>query len=620
MWVKKEMPVVKGYESLGDNVRAKRWLDFRLNELLDIDDPVLEYAHKLRTIKEIAEFVITQVDYPLKFGKPTDKHYNNWFGGLCCHKITEDFWQRASETLRTVNLNKKYGKKGYGDCLTGDTKIITVRDGRYNLESLNELRRYGWEGVKVLTYDFSKNEWTFRPITNFYDKGVRDTWEVTLRNGTSFRVADKHKMYVIKKSYSMNPNNHLYAKMPYYIDLMYFDDFRERWHKAKQKCAYQLPLAKKIPALGTVDVNKSELYIEGHYAAEGWKEGGHVATSGDIRKVKNHADKLRIPYSITKNNNSVPELFFKASYMKDRLENMGRQAFDKHFLYDRLSLSESGIKALLEGYNDGDGYIEPKRKLPSGRRQDSVEVIYNTSSDKLAEQLCFMTRILGKYFYKWHQLHHQGAGKKPIWRIYVYRKMKTWKNITPYLVNMSVKSIEYQGRERVYDIEVADTHNFVLADSGILVHNCEDTSILFTTLMLQNDFNAYEIFGAVYRGDDLLGGHGFAIFEDENGIWRLYESTLDIPPSYPDGYPKIDPQSNEWNVGDITYVGYIKFNRKEYYEWETEGISLGMDAYLDLSFKEKETRYKYEALQYHWDLPVTPIVRTNWLSKLRWRR
>ncbi|HEB37618.1 MAG TPA: hypothetical protein ENI14_03035 [Thermoplasmatales archaeon] len=264
MWVKKEMPIVKGYESSGDNVRAKRWLDFRLNELLDIDDPVLEYAHKLRTIKEIAEFVITQVDYPLKFGKPTDKHYNNWFGGLCCHKITEDFWQRASETLRTVNLNKKYGKKGFGDC--------------------------------------------------------------------------------------------------------------------------------------------------------------------------------------------------------------------------------------------------------------------------------------------------------------------------------------------------------------------EDTSILFTTLMLQNDFNAYEIFGAVYRGDDLLGGHGFAIFEDENGIWRLYESTLDIPPSYPDGYPKIDPQSNEWSVGDITYVGYIKFNRKEYYEWETEGINLGMDAYLDLSFKEKETRYKYEALQYHWDLPVTPIVRTNWLSKLRWRR
>jgi len=113
---RKPFPYISGYEALGDDVRAKRWLTFKPNELLDTERPVWTYRDELKTRKDVCEFVIKQFDYPLRWGRPTDVHYNNWFQSLCCHAITLDFWQRASETLRTLHLNKRKGKRGCGDC------------------------------------------------------------------------------------------------------------------------------------------------------------------------------------------------------------------------------------------------------------------------------------------------------------------------------------------------------------------------------------------------------------------------------------------------------------------------------------------------------------------------
>jgi len=262
-WVKKSFPVIPGYESKGDSVEAKRWLDFRLDEFLRSDEVVKRFADKLKTIREICEFVITQFDYPLRFGAPTDVHKNNWFSGLCCHQITLDYWQTASETLRTLRLNRLKGKKGYGDC--------------------------------------------------------------------------------------------------------------------------------------------------------------------------------------------------------------------------------------------------------------------------------------------------------------------------------------------------------------------EDTSILFVALMQEKCYEAYECLGLVYRGDELLGGHGWAIFKDEVGVWRLYESTLDQPPEYPNGYPIVDPSSNEYRVGDLRYVAWVKFNRHEYYEWIEGGEKSMMTLYLNLTRRMKERRRKYEEIGKAWNLPVKPLKKLGLLGRLRWR-
>ncbi|GAJ14621.1 unnamed protein product, partial [marine sediment metagenome] len=124
MWIEKEMPDILGYESLGDSAEAKRWLDFNLGEMLAADGDLPDYITNktpgsglgIETREDVCNFVISAIDYPMVRGIPTDCHRNNWFSGLSCHKITLDYWQTAGETLRTLRLNKRDGKPGYGDC------------------------------------------------------------------------------------------------------------------------------------------------------------------------------------------------------------------------------------------------------------------------------------------------------------------------------------------------------------------------------------------------------------------------------------------------------------------------------------------------------------------------
>jgi len=118
MWVKKPFPMIPGYESLGDNVYAKWWLDFKIHQTLDTGDPVWEYRDEFATREEVWDFVIRRFKYPLnRYGRPTDVHYDNWFETMSCHQLSLDFWQRASETLKTLKLNQKKGLNyGVGDC------------------------------------------------------------------------------------------------------------------------------------------------------------------------------------------------------------------------------------------------------------------------------------------------------------------------------------------------------------------------------------------------------------------------------------------------------------------------------------------------------------------------
>jgi len=259
-WKRKKFPLIKGYESEGDTVRAKRWLDFVINQLLDTGDPVWEYREKFESRKEIVNFDIRQFKYPMKRGRPTDKHYKNYFDSQSCHRISADFWAQASETLRTLSLNRK--KEGEGA------------------------------------------------------KGVGD---------------------------------------------------------------------------------------------------------------------------------------------------------------------------------------------------------------------------------------------------------------------------------------------------------CEDTSTLLVDLFLEKDWKGWECLGKVYRGDRLLGGHGWPIVRDGNGDWRLVESTLDEPKRWPNGYPRADPSENDWRVDDLRYHASVRFNREYFYKWKGESV----EEYLEMDFDEKNRREKFEAIREAFEAPVSPIEQAGILSKLR---
>lgn len=148
--------------------------------------------------------------------------------------------------------------------------------------------------------------------------------------------------------------------------------------------------------------------------------------------------------------------------------------------------------------------------------------------------------------------------------------------------------------------------------------DCEDVSALFVTLFLMKKWNAWECLGAVLQDNELLGYHGWSIFEDIDGIWRLYEATLSTPPIYPEGYLEIDPDDTEWKIGDITYQAFAKNNRHDYYESEAGDNPL--KALLRARFKTKETRKKHEAIAKAWGIKTKPLKKLGLLTKIRWRR
>lgn len=152
--------------------------------------------------------------------------------------------------------------------------------------------------------------------------------------------------------------------------------------------------------------------------------------------------------------------------------------------------------------------------------------------------------------------------------------------------------------------------------------DCEDTSILFTALMLGQDYEAREVLGVVTdESGKILGGHGWSVFEDENGQWRLFESTLDVPPKYPNGYPEIDIDKDVWKVGKYYYEGWVMFNHTTY--WETDRQHQPLFSYLSLPKKAKETYTKYLHLYKLFELPITPLItpkKLKFIWKWRWNR
>jgi len=374
-----------------------------------------------------------------------------------------DFWMMPGEC---------YTMK-FGDCLTGDTEIVTLKDGCYDFTRIKDLK----EGDLVLSYDFEKEQYCFKPVLKVMDKGVKSTYEVSLKNGTWFRCTSEHRLFVYHYCGLTYSGDGKY----WYVDVEPLSQFVEEW-KERKDFRRQLLCVKKIPSL------------------------------------QKHEDRNRL------------------------LVEFGRS---------------------------------------------NVKLIYNTSSTLLAKQLRFMHWVLGEPLYSWYQVNHQGAGKYPIWRLYAGQKGTYTREILDGVSKVPVKAIEYVGEERTYDITVADTHNFVLADSGLIVHNCEDSSFTLASAVLRlfeivGDFrpswlqrwcgdapNCQVWLGFVYQGGQYWG-HAWVAFRNPKYAfsrdWLILESTYES-----------EVPMNLWIVWtEDIYIPVYMFNQQDSWRIDRDYAKLGL--------------------------------------------
>ena len=408
--------------------------------------------------------------------------------------IENDVWRCPAITIR----------RGCGDCVTKDTKVIAVEDGEYVIKTIGEIK----EGDLVLSYDFTNQRYRINRVARKIFKGTKEVYRIKIRGGYEFYVTANHKLFVYSKSW----------KKPKYIEgvktwsdyvlmrrygvpniitedgkvrVMYTKDFIRDWNSLSAKWYRQLVGALKIPSLGKV-VNNDLLFIEGLYVAEGWCDDGHTCIAVGNEEIKrmlvDRLEKLGIPYSVRERNTSSYVSIHK-SWLKKHLKKLGRVAVEKHFLNHHLSLSEEQIRLLLHAYALGDGHFQRPYIMKKQGTLYRRKLIYYTSSPHLVTQLSFLHLVLGEplTFYNRGKV---GFAKHDTYALYNYDRQRNYE-ILPGVRNVPVREITLEGTEKVYDIEVERDHNFILADSGLIIHNCDDLSILLCSLLRAMGVEAY---------------------------------------------------------------------------------------------------------------------------------
>jgi hypothetical protein len=91
------------------------------------------------------------------------------------------------------------------------------------------------------------------------------------------------------------------------------------------------------------------------------------------------------------------------------------------------------------------------------------------------------------------------------------------------------------------------------------VGDCEDTAILLAAMLVASGISRYCVrvaLGYLYEGPKLLGSHAWTVYQDEGGIWRLLESTLDaVPPSLPSADALATPGGPRYYHPDFCFNG-----------------------------------------------------------------
>ena len=90
----------------------------------------------------------------------------------------EEFWEFPFETLQS----------GVGDCIANYEEIYT-EDG---VKRVDELK----VGDNVLSYDFDKQEFVYKPVTTIWEKGLKKVSRIHFRNGTYLDLSDDHKLLI----------------------------------------------------------------------------------------------------------------------------------------------------------------------------------------------------------------------------------------------------------------------------------------------------------------------------------------------------------------------------------------------------------------------------------------
>jgi hypothetical protein len=341
-----------------------------------------------------------------------------------------------------------------GDCLPAGTMLLTEGHKFVPIEDLII-------GSRI----WGRDAWT--TVEDVWAKGTLPVDAVHLNNGSTFMATGDHKVYV-----AICPR-HPYDRPSGPCACPIAERAVERITVTQLRPGMTLVQPERI-AFGTETEDPRRALIEGYYLADGWKSH---ASDFDIAGRDGHpkeAQKAEVA-ALCAELGIETTMFEKSIRIRDkawaeRVAGMGDRAPIKQAL--SINLTEEGAAALLRGI-----------MADSGTNTNGGGRTFTTTSRALARQVRVLERMFGRSCSERYLENHGGLGEHPIHRLGVRDEARSDGRATKLL---RVKEIDRAIAERpVYDITTSD-HYVYLPDADVVVSNCDDHSILISTLLALN--------------------------------------------------------------------------------------------------------------------------------------
>jgi hypothetical protein len=368
-------------------------------------------------------------------------------------------------------------------CFPMEQTIIVRKKGDFvplpiSLKQLED----SWDGYEALSWNIHHKLWQYKPITNFFNNGKKEIIEARFRNGAKLKVTPDHEFF------THTGLKHSRTKKIAIKDIHIAENNTENAHHTGH-----VLVARRIPEPGcsrgfqqTNSISQSPwdnltLFLVGAYLAEGsWRNDTWIditqSKKTEIRKLSvEWANQNNLLYEVLDDRVSIG-LTSRKDLIK-LFKSLGKGCANKQLSIELLESSNKQLRIILDAYLRGDGTF---RKDSTDYRGFKINTDWSctTTSETLKNQLIFIGLRIGTPV---HQCKNKKReDRKQTWTLTCNSKSHFNKHRigdkdrSKYnsMSNVSLKSRSDVGEAVVGCIEVADNHNFVLADSGLLVQNC----------------------------------------------------------------------------------------------------------------------------------------------------
>jgi ribonucleoside-diphosphate reductase alpha chain len=419
-----------------------------------------------------------------------------------CYKdsINKKCNQKSLGTIKSSNLCSEISlysdDKEYACCFTGDTRVLTAT-GYQRIDQCDNLE----------VFSFFNNDTELKEQASFkraklIDNGEKDVFKLICTGTKPIKATSDHLFLTI----TGRNNNKKVNKYKW-----------KQLSELQPKDKILLPCTNVLPLYDITPTEDIAYMSIGWMLGDGWQSGGKNRVTYGVcfgpdeeyardKVAKCFSDMVNLcddhkngrhksTSSCYKDKNGVYNWSSsKQSFIKYIKETYGLHEKTAHFkeIPDKIKESTPNqISSFLSGLFSADGtvYIGNRKRFNVGLTSASETLLYDTQ-----ELLrCFGIESRCYYYYVKTKDNYQGCliidNIKSIERFAQYIKFtlcqKKQDKLTYGLKTVQkretnrqyavVKSVEYHGVEKVYDLNIPETHNFLA--EGQVVHNCNLSSI-----------------------------------------------------------------------------------------------------------------------------------------------